>query len=50
MENAAGIVYEKEVHKLLMEHRHPYIVKCILTIPKGFFMGRMPTNLDDRIN
>jgi len=48
-ESAQAIDHEKAVHELLMKDHHPNIIRCILTIPEGFFMERMPTSLDERI-
>ncbi|KAG6288346.1 hypothetical protein E4U09_005631 [Claviceps aff. purpurea] len=49
-ECAAQIAHEKSMHELLMKHPHPNIVRCILSIPEGFFMERMEANLQTRLD
>ncbi|KAK8048250.1 protein kinase domain-containing protein [Apiospora phragmitis] len=48
-ESATRIANEKSAHGMLMEHPHPYIVRCILCVPEGFFMERMGATLQARI-
>ncbi|KAG6309586.1 hypothetical protein E4U44_006680 [Claviceps purpurea] len=49
-ESAAQITYEKSMHELLIKHPHPNIIRCILSIPEGFFMERMEANLQTRLD
>lgn len=49
-ESAGRIANEKSMHRLLMEHPHPNIVRCILCVPEGFFMERMETTIQARID
>ncbi|KAF4481125.1 Sperm motility kinase X [Colletotrichum fructicola Nara gc5] len=49
-ESAGRIANEKLTHTLLMEHPHANIVRCILCIPEGFFMERVETTLQARID
>ncbi|KXH32719.1 hypothetical protein CNYM01_13007 [Colletotrichum nymphaeae SA-01] len=50
VESARRIANEKLTHTLLMEHPHTNIVRCILCIPEGFFMERVETTLQARID
>lgn len=49
-ESIKRIASEKAVYNLLMEHRHPNIVQCILCVPEGLFIERMKTTLQARID
>ena len=41
--------YEREMYKILMKHRHPNILHCILCIPEGIFLPRMASTLESRL-
>lgn len=48
-ESAEKIERDTAIHKLLMNHRHPNIVRCVLVIQQGFFLERMSQTLQDRL-
>jgi serine/threonine protein kinase len=49
-ESATRIANEKATHALLMQKPHPNIVRCILCLPQGFFMERLPITLRARLD
>jgi hypothetical protein len=40
---------EEATYKILMEHRHPNIVHCILCVPEDIFLHRQEMTLTSRI-
>ncbi|KAF6807174.1 hypothetical protein CSOJ01_08362 [Colletotrichum sojae] len=50
IESAQRITHEKAVYEVLERHPHTNIIRCLLSIPEGFFMERMAMTLRDRID
>lgn len=40
---------EKAMYGILVEHRHPHIVHCVLCVPQGLFLHRLEMTLESRI-
>lgn len=50
IESAEKIANEQAVYEILMDHRHPNIVHCILCVSEGIFLQRLGPTLEDYLN